>query len=87
LVVEWLTAVERTVVVVEPVMVMEGMVWFGYTRMAVPGLMGVAELTVVVEWLTAVMGMVVVVVMEGMVEEVVEGAVRPNIIVKFKIPI
>ncbi len=66
---------------------MERMVWFGYTRMAVPGLMGVAELMVVVVWLTAVMGMVVVVVMEGMVEEVVEGAVRPNIIVKFKIPI
>ena len=30
-------------------MLMERMVWFVYTRMAVPGLMGVAELTVVVE--------------------------------------
>jgi|LakMenEpi03Aug12_release.lakeMendotaPanAssembly.Ray.scaffolds.fasta_scaffold4532555_1 hypothetical protein len=49
---------------------MERMVWFVYTRMAVPGLMGVAELTVVVEWLTAVERTVVVV--EPMVVVVVD---------------
>jgi hypothetical protein len=74
-----LTVVERTVVVLEPLVALEGIVVVvieGAVRgMTEPGLMGVAELTVVVEWLKVFDGKEVldsVVVMEGMVAVVVE---------------